>query len=132
MKKTILVLATIAITFGAYAQTDSINRKMFPPDINNTNDGMNQNRDMDNNQKPTVQDRAVDKSHPDGVMMQNGKMVIVKNGKMTVLDYDMTLGNGTKIMSNGNYVKKDGTKMTLREGEHMDMSGNMIPMKPKN
>jgi hypothetical protein len=54
----------------------------------------------------------------------------VKNGQMTILqENEMTLSNGTRIMSDGSYIKKDGTKMKMNEGEHMDMSGNMIDMK---
>jgi hypothetical protein len=114
MKKLIVVFIAIAISTGAYAQADSTNRKTSPKDMNK-----NQN----------VQNNPVDKSHPDGVMMQNGKMMKVKNGQMTILDQDMTLSNGTKVMSDGTYINKDGAKMMLKEGQHMDMSGNMIPMK---
>jgi len=62
-------------------------------------------------------------------MMQNGKMMQVKNGQMTSLDNDMTMSNGTKIMRDGTCIKKDGTKKKMKEGQHMDMSGNMISMK---
>jgi len=116
MKKLILVFVAIAITAGAYAQDGSTNRKMSPQDLNNT-------------QKQNLQNNPVDKSHPDGVMMQNGKMMMVKNGQMTSLDHDMTMSNGTKIKSDGTCIKKDGTKKMMKEGQHMDMSGNMIPMK---
>jgi len=65
-------------------------------------------------------------------MLQNGKMMVVKNGKTTSLDRDMTLSNGTHITKDGACTKKDGTKMTMKEGEHMDMSGNMLSMKTNN
>lgn len=116
MKKIILVFVAIAITAGAYAQASSINRKMSP-------------QDMNNNQNKSVQNHPVDKSYPDGVMKKNGKMMMVKNGQMTSLDHDMTMSNGTKIKSDGTCIKKDGTKKMMKEGQHMDMSGNMIPMK---
>ena len=116
MKKLVLVFVAIAITVGAYAQDGSTNGKTSPPDMNN-------------NPNQKVQNHPVDKSHPDGVMMQNGKMMQVKNGQMTSLDNDMTMRNGTKIMSDGTCIKKDGTKKKMKEGQHMDMSGNMIPMK---
>ena len=116
MKKLILVFAVIVITAGAYAQADSTKRKMSPPDMNNT-----QNQNLQNNPDG--------KSHPDGVLMQNGKMMKVKNGQLSSLDNDFTMSNGTKIMSDGTCVKKDGTKMTMKEGQHMDMSGNMTHMK---
>lgn len=124
MKKLILVLATISISYGAYAQTDSTNRKMSPPDINNTDDGINKNRDMNKSNSQDLQN-----THPDGVMMQNGKMVIVKGGRTTVLDQELTMSNGTRIMKDGTSIKKDGTKVMMTEGQHMDFAGNMVPMK---
>ena len=39
------------------------------------------------------------------------------------------MSNGTKMMVDGVCVKKDGTKMKMKEGDHMDMKGNMHPMK---
>lgn len=113
MKNLILVFAAIAISAGAYAQTDSINTK--------TNQG-----DMNNKQKQNVQNNPVDKLYSDGVIMQNGKIMKVKNGQMTLLqEKSITMGNGTKIMSDGTCIKKDGTKMTMKEGQHMDLSGNL-------
>lgn len=132
MKKTILAFTAFIITLGAYAQTDSSGKKMTPPDINNTNDSINQNRDMNNYQNQNIQNNPVDKSQPDGVMMQNRKMMMVKDGKMTILDHDMTMSNGITVMSNGSYMKKGGAKMMFKEGEHMDMSGSLTPMKNSN
>lgn len=120
MKKIILVSAAVAITVGAYAQTDSTNKKMSPPDVNNTLDNLDQNRDITNDQNQSV------KNHPDGVMMQNGRMMRVKKGKVTPLDNDITMSNGTKIQRDGTWTEKNGSKMMLKEGEHIDMSGKMI------
>jgi len=116
MKKIILVFVAIAITAGAYAQNDSTNKKMNMHDRNNR-----QNQD--------IQNSSFDKSHTDGVMMQNGKVMQMKNGQTTTLSKEVTLSNGTKITTDGTCIKKDGSKMMLKEGQHMDMSGNMIPMK---
>ncbi len=122
MKIIILVLIAIAFTIGVNAQTDSINRKMnHPSDIPTTTEGIKNN-----------QNKPVDKSHPDGVIMQNGKMMLVKDGKMTGLDHDMTMNNGTKVMSDGTCINKDGSKMMMKEGQRMDMSGNIVPIKKSN
>ena len=102
---------------------------MNPPQNNRNDDGMIQNRDLNNNQIQNEQRNQADMSHPDGVMMQDGKMIIVKDGRMVTLKNDMTMDNGMIVMSNGSYMKKGGTKMMFKEGEHMDMSGKMIPMK---
>ena len=129
MKKLILVFAVIAITAGAYAQTDSTSIKVSQPDINNTDEDINQDWDVNNGQNQTVHNNPIDKSNPDGVMMQNGKTMMVKNGKMTILDHEMTMSNGTKITSDGNYIKKDGTKKMMKEGQHIDNSGNITTIK---
>lgn len=151
MKNLILVVAAIAICAGAYAQTESTKRKTNQGDMNNNpnqnmqnkpvdksypeglNDSKNKKTnqgDMKNNKNQIQQNHLIDQTHPDGVMMHNGKIMKVKNGEMTILkDKSMTLSNGTKIMSDGTYIKKDGKKMTLKEGQHMDMSGNIKPMK---
>ena len=84
---------------------------------------------MNKTKKQNVQNNPVHKTHPDGVMMQNGKMMQVKDGKTSNLDHDITMSNGTKIMSDGSYLKKDGTKMKMKEGQHMDMSGNKVATK---
>jgi hypothetical protein len=127
MKKLILVFAVVAMTVGAYAQTDTTNSNINTPDISKTDDGLNQNMDMQDNQTH-VQNIPV-KSHPDGVTMQDGKMMKVKKGEMTVLDADITMSNGTKITKDGTCIDKDGTKMTMKEGQHIDMSGNATPLK---
>ncbi len=67
--------------------------------------------------------------HTDGVMMSDGKMMFVKNGKMILIKRQVTLNNGTKVMADGTCVRKDGTKVMLKDNEHMDMQGNMIPMR---
>ena len=115
MKKLIGVFVAIAITAGAYAQAGSTNGTTSPQGSKT-----NKNQNMQNN--------FVDKSHADGVIMQNGKMMQVKNGQLTSMDQDLTLTNGTKVKSDGTCVKKDGTKMTLNEGQHLDMSGKVTNM----
>ena len=119
MKKLILVFAAVAISAGAYAQVDSTNSKTSPQDLNNSK---NQN----------TQTYSAYDLHPDGVLMKDGKLMVVKNGKKTTLDQDMSMSNGTKIKTDGNYTKKDGSTMRLKEGEHMDMEGNINLMNSNN
>jgi len=131
MKKLFVVFVAIAISAGAYAQTGLTNGTTSPKEVKskqNQNESNNP-QDLKKNQNQNMQNNSFDKSHPDGVMMQNGKMMQVKNGQLSSLDNDVTLSNGTKIMSDGTCIKKDGTKMTMKEGQHMDMSGNLTPMK---
>ncbi|MFO7670180.1 MAG: DUF6799 domain-containing protein [Bacteroidales bacterium] len=130
MKKLMLVFAAIAITAGAYAQADSANRKMSPKDVNKHQNQTEQNNSYQNRD---AYQNDQNNPNPDGVMMENGKMMQVKNGEKTILqDNDLAMNNGTKIMSDGNYIKKDGTKTMMKEGQRMDMSGNMISTKTNN
>lgn len=87
---------------------------------------------MNNNQNQNMQNNPVDESLPNGVVMQDGKMMKVNNGKMTILDYDMTMSNGTRIRSDGSYIKKDGNKMMMKDGQHMDMEGKITLIKAKS
>ena len=73
MKKLILVLAAFVIAIGAYAQTDSTNKKMSPPDVDNTRNDLDQNKDVNHHQK--LQTAPLIKAKSDGVMMQQGKMM---------------------------------------------------------
>ena len=41
------------------------------------------------------------------------------------MEKDMTMKNGTKCMTNGECIMKDGKKMKMKEGDCMDMSGKM-------
>jgi hypothetical protein len=64
-----------------------------------------------------------------GVLRQNGKTMIVKEGKMTVIKAYTNLSYGAKVMSDGTIVQKDGTKTQLQEGEFVNMRGEIVQMK---
>lgn len=67
----------------------------------------------------------------DHVMMMGGQMKMVKNGKEMPMDKEMTMGNGTKVMTDGMCTKKDGTTMTMKNGDMMYMDGKMGKMPKK-
>lgn len=99
--------------------TDSKNNKTSQSDVNN-------------NKNQNVQNKSDDKSQTDGVVMKNGKIMKVENGQLTILkEKDMTMSNGTKIMSVGTYIKKDGSRTALKEGQHIDLSGNLTDKNKK-
>ena len=110
MKKILLTMTAVIITVGAYAQLDQ--RQPDRPDT-------------------AAYQTSINK-HPDGFMMKNGKMMCVKDEKMTLLENDTTLTNGTIVMSNGNYTRKGETKMMFKEGQHMDLNGNVVNMTNSN
>lgn len=67
----------------------------------------------------------------DCVMMKDGKMMEMKGGKTMSMDKDMTMGNGTVVMTDGTVKMKDGTTKTLADGECVYMSGKMSKMGDK-
>lgn len=112
MKTLFFVLAAIFISFGLFAQSDTTMNKM-------KHDKMPMHDKMQMLKK-------------DGCMMMDGKMMMIKDGKMTAMKKQMTLGNGTKCMVDRTCVKKDGSKINMKEGDHMDMDGNMKSMKKEH
>ena len=62
----------------------------------------------------------------DGIMMHGGKLIVMKEGKASTLTEDMTLANGTMIRRDGSIKMKDGTTSMLKNGDHMDMDGNIM------
>ena len=62
------------------------------------------------------------------LMMKDGKLTEVINGKKDQVKTDITLANGTTIHPNGNIDDKDGNKKKLNEGEFMTMDGKIRPL----
>jgi hypothetical protein len=62
----------------------------------------------------------------DYVTMQNGVMMVVRNGKKSMMDEDIFMTNGTVVKKTGTYTLKNGRKMVMQEGDKMDMGGNII------
>jgi hypothetical protein len=54
-----------------------------------------------------------------------GKMMVVTNGMETMMESDMTMSNGTVVMKDGTYKTKGGSMMKLKNGDKMDMDGNI-------
>ena len=62
-----------------------------------------------------------------GVMMKDGKMMMMMDGKATgPMDHDMTMSDGTKVMTNGMVKMKDGKEMHMKDGQMMMMDGKMM------
>lgn len=110
MKGIILLMTALVITVGTYAQSD--------PNLPITSD--------------TTGHQKSDQKQADGYTMKGGKMMCVKDQKMTLLKNDTTLTNGSIVMANGGYVRKGETKQMFKEGQHMDLTGKMVPMTTSN
>ena len=63
----------------------------------------------------------------DGVMMKDGKMWRLQDGKeIGRMDRETTLSNGTKVAMNGKIMRKDGKEMQLQEGQVVMLDGKMM------
>ena len=66
-----------------------------------------------------------DNAERDCVMMHDGKVMMMKEGKSTPMTEDMTMSNGTMVMKDGTVMMKDGTSKRLQKGEVVYMDGSM-------
>jgi hypothetical protein len=63
----------------------------------------------------------------DGVMMHDGKMMMMKGGKATgPMENAMTMSNGATVMTDGTVKTKDGGETHMKEGQMMMMDGHMM------
>src|SRR4029077_17995454 len=63
----------------------------------------------------------------DGVMMRDGKMWRLQDGKeIGRMDRETTMTNGTRVMMSGKMVMKDGKEMQMQEGQTMMLDGKMM------
>lgn len=63
------------------------------------------------------------------VMMKDGKMMMAKNGDTTAMEKNMTMSNGTMVMTDGMCKMKDGKTMKMQDGDCMCMDGKMMKKK---
>jgi hypothetical protein len=61
----------------------------------------------------------------DKVMMKDGKMMVERNGELMLLEEEIVMKDGTRIMVNGQLLMADGTARMLREGESMYLDDEM-------
>jgi RNase P/RNase MRP subunit p29 len=71
----------------------------------------------------TDDDKVMMKDH---IMMKDGKVMMIKEGKSMPMDKEIALSDGTKVTVDGAVTMKDGKKMMMKEGEMMSMDGEMI------
>lgn len=65
----------------------------------------------------------------DCVMMKDGKLATMTKDGITPLTKDLTLTNGTVISTKGIVTAKDGSTITLTNGQAVDMDGKLITKK---
>ncbi len=105
MKNVFLSMVAVALSLGAFAQETTPN-----PDSTST--------------APTEQ-QAQQQTQKDMYVFKNGKVWQVKSGNVTELTKDATLPNGAVVKTNGHVVSKDGQTVALKDGQYIDVDGNI-------
>lgn len=59
----------------------------------------------------------------DHILMQDGKVMIMRNGEMSPIEEEMILPDGTKIMIDGTMMMPNGATRMMAEGETMILQG---------
>lgn len=67
----------------------------------------------------------------DCVMMMNGKMMVMKDGKTMDMTGDMTMSDGTVVTQSGTVKKPSGDTLTLKDGQCVYMNGMVSDRKKK-
>jgi hypothetical protein len=110
MKKLFVVMVACTLSSAIFAQTDK-DTKMD---------------DMKHSEKMAKGSMKM----KDCVMMEDGKMMVMKNGENMAMNEDMTMKNGTTVRKDGTVKMKDGKTMMLKDGDCVFMDGRMSKMKP--
>jgi hypothetical protein len=63
--------------------------------------------------------------HTEHYVMQDGKLMMDKNGTMNAVNSDVTLSNGTTITTDGKVTWKNGKTQTLQNGERISTNGKI-------
>jgi hypothetical protein len=116
MKKIVLLGAMTFACIGVFAQTETTSPK------NKKNDGQTTYDNKQSNGQPKTKSTSKNCSY----IMENGKVMKYANGKKVTMEKDMTLKNGTVLMTDGTMKMKDGKTTKMKEGECMDTSGKMM------
>lgn len=77
--------------------------------------------------RPDDANSAAEQATPpkDHIMMTNGKMMVIKDGKTSEMEKSMTLEDGTKVMKDGSVVTKDGQAVKMGEDDLLLFNGRM-------
>lgn len=129
MKKLILGFAAITISLGSFAQTDS-SRNQTGRDRSTNQRQNNQQQNNTQNQNQT-QDNNIHYQHTKECMliMEGGEVKQVKEGKAMAMGKRITLDNGAEVTADGLITMKDGRIVRMKEGECVDKSGKVNPVK---
>ena len=65
----------------------------------------------------------MDGTRDDHLVMQDGRVMMMRRGETRPMDEELTMPDGTKIMIDGTVMMPDGTMRMMEEGETMLLQG---------
>jgi hypothetical protein len=108
MKRIMIALTAVTLSCSAMAQTKMADTSMH-----------------------RMSYKSMKKMNHSAVMM-DGKMRMIMHGKSMPMTKTMTMSNGTMVMTDGTVKMKDGKTMMLKEGQCVNMNGNVTTMPMKH
>ena len=84
------------------------------------------NKPDDNWKGDTIKTPLANSIHPDGFMLVNYKLVMIKKGVITRMEKDVRLNNGVKVLRAGYVVKPNGQIILINQGEYLNMAGKIL------
>ena len=57
----------------------------------------------------------------DQITMQDGRVMVMRNGETVPMEEDVTMADGTRVMRNGQVLMANGTARMMREGETLTL-----------
>jgi len=62
----------------------------------------------------------------DGYFVEDGKISLLKDGRVTPVDVEVVLSDDAKVLPDGTVVRAGGKRVRLTNGMMVDMSGNIL------
>jgi hypothetical protein len=75
-----------------------------------------------------VNNEAKLKKVSDVLIMRSGTMMLFKDGRVTPMETEMTLKNGTIVKPDGTVKLKDGSTKIMQSGDRIDLEGHLTQM----
>lgn len=104
MKKLLLFICVAMVGAGVSAQTDTRDSQAA-------------------SESNYAQSDALQIVLPDGYMTRDGRMMVVRDGRISVMKRETTLKNGTVLTIDGTYIIKGEKPKILKADEHLDLNG---------
>lgn len=121
MKRETLVIVLLFISLHLFSQ-DRAEKQRLRMNSSIINDNMNTISNVNYAKKTKLQG-----SRSTNVTMINGKMMVVRKGKMSVMRNNVTMRDGTIVMPNGLifFPLNGGTVIRMQEGAYVNMFGKI-------